>query len=253
MRPTSRSRTTRVSVALAAVTALAAVIIAVPTGGVSAQGATEEYAFATFDAPDGNTITGELNGVGFTMESNYFGPTTVPDPITVTSCDLSGSSYSPAGAADAQCANTWARAAYEVTFDEPVEGLRIYFQGLRGEASGAGGSYEYDIVPNELECDEDLACWEIQSGLDGAEPYDPFDGYLVTTDAGLLNGVLFLGPAVASVSSFTVDGDAGELDISLMGVTFAVPAQQPEPTTTTTPGPTTTLPAGKPATPRFTG
>lgn len=239
--------------AAAALALVAATSLVVPSGTTAAQGP-QEYVFASFDTPVGNTVTGKLNGVGFELVSVYEGVTEVNDPVTVASCNLATADYVPAGPTSGQCANTWARATYTVTFDEPIEGLRIYFQGLRGEQSGAGGSYEYDIVANGLECDDPEICWEIQSGLSGAEPYDPFDGYLVTTEVGLVNGVLFMGPSVDAVSQVRVHGDAGELDISLMGVTFAVPAQSPEPTTTTAaPGPTTSAPASQPVTPRYTG
>ena len=257
-------------VAAAAIALVAATALIVPTGTTAAQGP-EEYVFATFDAPVGNTVTGELNGVGFSMESFYRAQNN-PDPITVNSCDLSGASYDPAGPSAGQCANTWARADYDVTFDEPVEGLRIYFQGLRGRGNNdsAGGSDFVGILPNELGCEEPVICWEIQSGLDGAEPSLPLDGYLYTAEAELMNGVLFMGPSVPSVSSFLLESAARPTSISLMGVTFAVPAGDPDPTTTTTapgptsttapgptsttaPGPTPTVPAGKPATPRFTG
>lgn len=261
MTPTSDHRVRRSLLATAALTLVAATALVLPTGTTGAQ-APEAHTFATFDAPVDNIVTGELNGVGFELVSVYEGVTEVNDPVTVTSCDLSGTDYSPAGPADGRCANTWARATYTVTFDEPVEGLRVYLQGLRGEQGDAGGSYEYDITPNGLGCDDPEICWEIQSGLTGTEPYEPFDGYLVTTEVGLVNGVLFVGPSVDAVSELRVHGDAGPNDISLMGVTFAVPAQDPEPTTitpgpTTTaapgPNPTTTAPTGKPVTPRYTG
>lgn len=242
-------------IAAAAVALLAATAFVVPSGPTAAQGATEEYVFATFDTPVGDIVTGELNGVGFTIETFYEGPgnTGAGDPITVEPCDLSGADYDPAGPADGECANTWARDDYFVTFDEPIEGLRVYFQGLRGEQDGAGGSDEYYIRANDLECSDPEICWEVQSGLDGTTQYDPFDGYLVTDEVGLVNGVLFVGPTVDAVSEFSVVVYAGQFDTSLMGVTFAVPVEVDPTTTTPTPEPTTTAPAGTPVSPRFTG
>lgn len=236
---------------LAASAVVAALTLTAPVSPLAAQGSAEPpLTFAEFTSP----TEGTLNGVGFTIESD--------DPVTLSPCDLSGPAFSPAGPADAECANTWARADYTVTFDEPVDNVLMYFVGLRGEANDAGGSYEYDMVPDDDPCEQGSdPLWSIVSGMDDTEPYDPFDCYLITKDAGLINGIMGWNQPV---TSYIVAPDAGELDISLMGFTLATagddptpPGPTPGPTPDPTPGPS---PAPTPnpgkavvTTPRFTG
>jgi len=58
-----------------------------------------------------------------------------------------------------QCAQTWARSEGTVELDAPVEGLRVYLVGLRGEQTDAGGRYKYRVTANDLDCVDPEICW----------------------------------------------------------------------------------------------
>ena len=195
-----------------------------------------QVAFATWDAPVGLSVQGDLDGVGVTF--------TVTETLDgVSGADLTGGEYNPQGGADTPVVDFSANSRVTISFDAPVSNLLIYAVSFRRAtytltATGGSGS------------------WSVQSGLEGftldgpggnvlTPPEDPFGSF---TDGVLRFSGTLTGLEIASSAE-------GTQNFSKMGYTLALLGPEPPPTTSTTQPATTstTSPAASPAAPRFTG
>lgn len=226
-----RRLATLVAVGLLAVAAAPGAARALEPGAV---------AFATWEAPVGLSVQGDLDGVGVGFEVSRSLDSVVDD-------GLSGPNYNPSAPAPAPVVVFSANSRVTISFDGPVTNLLLYTVSLRRAtytltATGGSGS------------------WSVQSGLEGftldgpggnvlTPPGDPVGSF---TDGVLRFSGTLTGLEIASSAE-------GTENFSQMGYTLALLGVEPTPVTTTpttplTTAPTSTVPADPTAVaPRYTG
>jgi hypothetical protein len=145
--------------------------------------------FVTWTSP----TAGSANGITVTASYTYVG-----NPPSLSSFDLSGANYSPAGGASQQMVDYHAQSGITWSFSSAVTNLDLYLKFWRSSTSSgpSDSNYVFSTAPT------------IQSGLSGAS----ISGNTLTVSSGFSDGILrFSGPLTSLTLSPPASGGGSQV------------------------------------------